>query len=60
MAALYREFTEQAQIDAEYNPSLKVADPAAEMRHYVERSALNVSAATGIPVGKAKQLFQAA
>lgn len=40
MAALYREFTEQAQIDAEYNPSLKVADPAAEMRHYVERSAL--------------------
>lgn len=40
MAVLYREFTEQAQIDAEYNPSLKVADPAAEMRHYVERSAL--------------------
>ncbi len=27
---------------------------------YVERSALNVSAATGIPVGKAKQLCQAA
>lgn len=40
MVSLYRDFTEQAQIDAEYNPSLKVADPAAEMRHFVQRSAL--------------------
>jgi arylformamidase len=36
---LYRSFVTQAQIDAQYNPSLCVADPAAEMRHYVERSA---------------------
>ena len=39
MSALYRQFTEQSQIDGEYNPSLRCPDPAAEMRHYVERSA---------------------
>lgn len=39
MSALYRQFTEQSQIDSEYNPSLLCPDPAAEMRHYVERSA---------------------
>lgn len=37
--ALYRQFTTQAQIDAQYNPSAALADPGAEMRHYVERSA---------------------
>jgi len=36
---LYRSCVTQAQIDAQYNPSLCVADPASEMRHYVERSA---------------------
>jgi len=51
---LYRDFTEQAQIDAEYNPSLKVADPAAEMRHYVDRSRLareTLRNAPGLPYG---------
>lgn len=36
---LYRQFTTQAQIDAQYNPMLSVADPASETRHYAERSA---------------------
>lgn len=36
---LYRDFTDQAQIDAEYNASLRVADPAAELAHYRERAA---------------------
>lgn len=36
---LYRQFTTQAQIDAQYNAAASVADPAAEMRHYVDRSA---------------------
>jgi arylformamidase len=51
---LYRGFTEQAQIDAEYNPSLKVADPAAEMRHYVDRSRLarkTLPCALDVPYG---------
>ncbi len=39
-APLYRQFVSQAQIDAQYNASLTVADPAAEMRHYVDRSAV--------------------
>ena len=38
MHTLYREFTEQAQIDAQYNASLQCANVAAEMRHYVEAS----------------------
>ncbi|WP_310463720.1 alpha/beta hydrolase [Sphaerotilus sp.] len=38
MSPLYRDFIDQAQIDAQYNASLRVADPAAEMRHYVERA----------------------
>lgn len=36
--AIYREFTDQAQIDAQYNPSLPVADPAAEMQHFVTQA----------------------
>jgi len=35
---LYREFTQQAQIDAQYNTSLTLPDPAAPGRHFVERS----------------------
>ena len=37
---LFRGFTTQAEIDAQYNASAAVADAAAEARHYVERSAL--------------------
>jgi arylformamidase len=35
---LYREFTQQAQIDAQYNTALTLPDPAAPGRHYVERA----------------------
>jgi arylformamidase len=35
-AALYRHFQTQAEIDAAYNPSLQVADAAAELRHFAE------------------------
>jgi arylformamidase len=38
MPPLYREFTTPAQIDAEYGTQQWVADPAAEARHYVDRS----------------------
>lgn len=38
MPPLYREFTSQAQIDAQYNPSLALADPSAPGRHFVEMS----------------------
>ncbi len=34
MQALYRDFTTQAQIDAQYNPSLALADDGAPGRHY--------------------------
>jgi len=36
---LYREFENQAQIDAQYNPSLGLADATAPGRHYAQRSA---------------------
>ena len=35
---LYREFENQEQIDAQYNASRSVADPAAELKHYVDQS----------------------
>jgi arylformamidase len=35
---LYGAFATQAEIDAEYNASMRMADPAAEMRHFVDRS----------------------
>ncbi len=38
MRALYRDFTTQAQIDAQYNPSLPLVDQTAPGRHYVERA----------------------
>jgi len=37
---LYREFSNQAQIDAQYNPSIALADPAAPGKHFVAQSAL--------------------
>lgn len=40
MATLYRDFTTQEQIDAQYDTALPVADRAAEMRHFADRSAL--------------------
>ncbi|MGE8320461.1 MAG: alpha/beta hydrolase [Comamonas sp.] len=36
---LYRDFHEQAQIDAAYDPVRPVADPAAARRHFAQRSA---------------------
>ena len=36
MPTLYRHFQTQAEIDAQYNPSLKLANPAAAGQHYVE------------------------
>lgn len=38
MTPLYRTFRTQAEIDAQYNASLRVPDAQAEMRRYVERS----------------------
>ncbi len=38
MPSLYREFTTQAQIDAQYNPSLALADAAAPGLHYVAQA----------------------
>lgn len=34
MRALYRDFETQAQFDAQYNPSIALADPAAPGRHF--------------------------
>ncbi len=39
MTPLYREFETQAQIDAQYNPSLPLADATAPGKHYAARSA---------------------
>lgn len=38
MRPLYREFQTQDQIDAQYNPSLNLADPAAPGLHYMDRA----------------------
>ena len=40
MTILYRDFETQAQIDAQYNTTVHLSDPAAPGRHYVARSAL--------------------
>ncbi len=37
---LYREFSTQAQIDAQYNAAAAVPDAAAQLQHYVDRSRL--------------------
>lgn len=52
--AVYREFTMQAQIDAEYNPSLPVADAAGAIRHFAdqaERARTQLSCKIGVPYG---------
>lgn len=36
MPTLYRNFQTQAEIDEQYNPSLKLANPAAAGQHYIE------------------------
>lgn len=38
MTTLYREFETQAQIDAQYNPAIKLAEPLAPAKHYIARS----------------------
>jgi arylformamidase len=51
---LYRDFATQEQIDAQYDTAIPVADRAAEMRHYIERSALARAALPcrlGVPYG---------
>lgn len=53
MPTLHGPFETQAQIDAQYNPSLQVADAAAEMRHYVERSAEARALCPGLRTGVA-------
>ena len=40
MTPLYREFDTQAQIDAQYNPSLHLSDPGAPGRYYAQQSVL--------------------
>jgi len=40
MTHLYREFVNQAQLDAQYNPAIKLSDPTAPAKHYVTQSAL--------------------
>ncbi|MDD3935774.1 alpha/beta hydrolase [Rhodoferax sp.] len=39
MTPLYREFETQAQLDAQYNPAIKLTDPTAPAKHYAVRSA---------------------
>ena len=39
MRPLYREFSSQAELDAQYNPSIALPDPSAPGRHYLEASA---------------------
>jgi arylformamidase len=54
MTTLYREFASQAQIDAQYNPAIKLADPTAPAKHYVDRSALarqTLHCALDVPYG---------
>jgi arylformamidase len=54
MHPLYREFASQAQFDAEYNPSLGLADAAAPGRHYTalaERARAQLPCELNIPYG---------
>jgi arylformamidase len=39
MTHLYRDFSSQAQIDAQYNPSLHLPDPTAPAKHFAQASA---------------------
>jgi arylformamidase len=40
MKTLYRNFETQAQIDAQYNPAIHLADAAAPGKHYAAQAAL--------------------
>ncbi|HUD34567.1 MAG TPA: hypothetical protein VMR43_16405 [Variovorax sp.] len=54
MPRLYRDFETQERIDAEYDPARPVADRAAAMRHYAERSAharATLACELGVPYG---------
>ena len=58
MTPLYRDFTSPTQIDAEYKPSLRVADAEALMRGYGERSAVARTRLVGryrIPYGPTRE-----
>jgi len=48
MTSLYREFATQAQIDAQYNPSLKLPYPTAPGRNYAAQSAVARTQLQGI------------
>jgi len=38
MPKLYRDFDTQAQIDAQYNPSIALPDPAAPGKHFAAQA----------------------
>ncbi|GAB4218384.1 MAG: alpha/beta hydrolase [Rhodoferax sp.] len=57
MPTLYRSFASPAEIDAQYNPALGLADPAQPMAHYRAQAALARSrfkSILGIPYGPTK------
>ena len=54
MPKLYRDFDTQAQIDAQYNPSIALPDPAATGKHFAaqaEKARSNLKHHAGIPFG---------
>ena len=54
MTFLYRDFVSQAQIDAQYNPSLPLPDAAAPGRHYVaqaQRARAQLPCTLDVPYG---------
>ncbi len=58
MQPLYREFTTQAQIDEQYNASLRVTDPAAELQHYrdrAERARATLGGTLDVPFGPTRE-----
>jgi arylformamidase len=53
-APIYREFTSQSQIDAQYNPSVALPDPSAPGQHYAAQAQLartQLAHTLGIPYG---------
>lgn len=58
MQPLYREFTTQAQIDAQYNPSIGLSDPAAPARHYAgssEQARRTLRCVLDVPYGPTRE-----
>jgi arylformamidase len=54
MRPLYREFSVQAEFDAQYNPSLALPDPAVPAKHFVataERARVELPCALDVPYG---------